>query len=196
MVERNVLRRRGLILVWIGFAWNFLEVAVALWSAFRASSVALLAYGLDSLIEIFAGAVLIWRLGIEEKKKEEESESKALKLVGLTFFILALYVLFQSLVTLTGALSEPQASPIGIILVVASALVMTLLFIEKQKIAKKLGSRAFRAEAMESLMCDLQDLTLLIGLGVNALFGWWWADPIVTLLFIPFLLKEGWESIK
>ncbi len=196
MIDRDSLRRRALILVWIGFFWNFIEAAVALWSGFVASSVALLAFGLDSLIEIFAGVVLIWRLGMEETQQEEHAEHKALKVVGITFFILAVYVAFQSLATLIGFLVEPQQSLAGIILVVASAVVMTLLFREKTRIAKKLGSRALRAEAVESLICDLQDLTLLFGLGLNALFGWWWADPVAALLLIPFLLKEGWESIR
>jgi divalent metal cation (Fe/Co/Zn/Cd) transporter len=196
MIDRDSLRRKALILVWIGFAWNFLEAGVALWSGFIANSVALLAFGLDSLVEIFAGAVLIWRLGEEETQKEEEAESRALKLVGVTFFILAVYVAFQSLATLTGFLVEPQESVLGIILVVSSAIVMTMLFLEKTRIAKKLGSRALRAEAVESLMCDLQDLTLLFGLGLNALLGWWWADPMAALFLIPFFLKEGWESIR
>jgi len=135
-------------------------------------------------------------LNKEETQKEEEAESKALKLVGVTFFILAIYVLFQSLVTLTGFLVEPQQSIVGIILVVASAAVMTILFLGKIRIAKKLGSRALRAEAVESLMCDLQDLALLFGLGLNALLGWWWADPIAAFFLIPFFLKEGWESIR
>ncbi|UCD26745.1 MAG: cation transporter [Candidatus Bathyarchaeota archaeon] len=194
--ERKALRRRALILVWVGFAWNIVEAGVALWSAFIAGSVALLAFGLDSLIEIFAGALLIWRLGIEESRQEEKAEVKALKLVGVPFFVLAGYVAFQSLATLTGFLVEPQESLVGIILVVVSAVVMTTLFLEKSRIAKKLGSRALRAEAVESLMCDLQDLTLLFGLGLNALFGWWWADPVAALLLIPFLLKEGLESIR
>jgi divalent metal cation (Fe/Co/Zn/Cd) transporter len=196
MVERKALQRRALILVWVGFAWNFIEAAVALWSAFSADSVALLAFGLDSLVEIFAGAVLIWRLGKNETQQEEKAEKKALKTVGVTFFMLAVFVVLQSSATLTGFLVGPQESPIGIVLVVVSALVMTSLFLEKARVAKKLGSRALRAEAVESLMCDLQDLTLLFGLGLNILFGWWWADPVAALLLVPFLLKEGWESIS
>jgi len=196
MIDRDALRRKALILVWVGFAWNLVEAGVALWSALVSSSVALLAFGLDSIIEIFAGAVLIWRLGMEEKRKEEDAETRALKLVGVTFFLLAVYVTFQSLATLTGWLPEPQESPVGIALVIASALVMTGLFWEKSQIAKKLDSRALRAEAVESLMCDLQDLTVLVGLGLNALFGWWWADPVAALFLLPFLLKEGWESIR
>jgi divalent metal cation (Fe/Co/Zn/Cd) transporter len=196
MINRVLLRRKALILVWIGFLWNFLEAGVALWSGFVANSVALLAFGLDSLVEIFTGAVLIWRLNKEETQKEQEAESKALKLVGVTFFILAVYVTFQSLATLTGFLVEPEQSIVGIILVVVSAVVMTILFLGKTRIAKKLGSRALRAEAVESLMCDLQDLTLLLGLGLNVLFGWWWMDPVAALLLIPFLLKEGLGAIR
>ncbi|UCE57514.1 MAG: cation transporter [Candidatus Bathyarchaeota archaeon] len=196
MIGRDALRRKALILVWVGFAWNIVEAGVALWSALVSSSVALLAFGLDSLIEIFAGAVLIWRLGMEEKQNEEDAENRALKLVGVTFFLLAIYVTFQSFTTLTGWLPEPQESPVGIALVIASALVMTGLFWKKSRIAKRLGSRALRAEAVESLMCDLQDLTVLVGLGLNALFGWWWADPVAALFLLPFLLKEGWESIR
>ncbi len=195
-IERKALQRRALTLVWVGFVWNIVEAGVALWSAFVAGSVALLAFGLDSLIEIFAGALLIWRLGIEESRQEEKAETKALKLVGVTFFVLTGYVAFQSLATLAGFLVEPQESLVGVVLVIASAVVMTTLFLEKSKIAKRLGSRALRAEAVESLMCDLQDLTLLFGLGLNALFGWWWADPVAALLLTPFLLKEGLESIR
>ncbi len=195
VVDRDALRQRALLLVWIGEAWNGLEAGVALWSAINASSMALLAFGLDSLIEIFAGFVLVWRLGSEWKMKEEEvAERKALKLVGVTFFLLAAYILIQSLTTLVGWLPKPQESHVGIALVVASALVMTILFWAKSSIARRLSSRALRAEAVESLMCDLQDLTVLFGLGLNALLSWWWADPVAALALIPFLLKEGWES--
>ena len=196
MIDRNRLRQKALILVWIGFAWNFIEAGVAIWSALIASSVALLAFGLDSVIEIFAGGVLIWRLSLKENQQEKEAEKKALKLVGTTFLLLAVYIVFQSLATLIGFFSEPQPSQVGIVLVVVSALVMSVLFWEKTRIAKKLGSRALRAEALESLMCDIQDLTLLFGLGLNALLDWWWADPVAALLLIPFLIKEGWESIR
>lgn len=195
MIGKNVLRKKALVLVWVGFVWNFLEAGVALWSASMVSSVALFAFGLDSIIEIFAGAVLIWRLNLKEEK-EMEAESRALKLVGVTFFLLTAFVAFQSVATLTGFLVEPQESTVGIILVVASAVLMTILYIGKTRLAKQLGSRALRAEAVESLMCDLQDLTVLAGLGLNTLFGWWWADPIAALFLIPFFIKEGWEAFR
>ncbi len=110
--------------------------------------------------------------------------------------MLAAFVAFQSYATLTGFLFVPQESPVGIVLVVASALMMSVLYLGKSRLAKHLGSRALRAEAVESLMCNLQDLTLLAGLGLNALFGWWWADPVAALFLIPFFLKEGWESFS
>jgi len=196
VVGRDSLRRRALLLVWVGEAWNLLEAGVALWSAVSAASVALLAYGLDSLIEIFAGLVLIWRLGREWKQADEEAaERRALRLVGFTFFLLAAYVLVQSSVTLVGWLPEPRQSLVGIVLVLASAVVMSVLFWWKSRIAGRLGSRALRAEAVESLVCDLQDLTVLLGLGLNVAVGWWWADPVAALALIPFLLREGWEAV-
>ena len=197
VVQREALRRRALRLVWIGELWNILEAGVALWSGVAAGSIALLAFGLDSLIELFAGGVLIWQLGKEWRGEQgEKAERKALRLVGATFFLLAGYILLQASATLLGWLAEPRESAVGIVLVVASALIMTVLYFGKTSIAKKLSSPALRAEAVESLVCDLQDLTLLVGLGANALWGWWWADPLAALALIPFLLREGWEAVK
>ena len=197
VVQREALRRRALRLVWIGELWNILEAGVALWSGLAAGSIALLAFGLDSLIELFAGGVLIWRLGKEWRGEQgEKAERKAMRLVGATFFLLAGYILLQASATLLGWLAEPRESAVGIVLVVASALIMTVLYFGKTSIAKKLSSPALRAEAVESLVCDLQDLTLLVGLGANALWGWWWADPLAALALIPFLLREGWEAVK
>ncbi|MBI2852087.1 MAG: cation transporter [Chloroflexi bacterium] len=197
VLDRASLRRWGLLLVWTGELWNVLEAGVALWSAKGASSVALLAYGLDSLIELFTGGVLIWHLSREwrEQAHEEAAEEKALRLVGITFFILSGWIAVQATGTLLGWFTEPRESLVGIILVVASAAVMTGLFFGKMNIAGKLGSKALRAEAKESLACDFQDLTLLIGLGANALLGWWWADPVAAFALIPWLVKEGWEGV-
>jgi divalent metal cation (Fe/Co/Zn/Cd) transporter len=139
--------------------------------------------------------VLIWRLR-KEGEEEQTVEKKALRLVGVTFFFLAAFILVQSLATLLGWLSKPEESLVGIGLVIASAVVMTVLYWEKSRIAEKLGSRALRAEAMQSLICDLQDLTVLFGLGANSLLGWWWADPVAALILIPFILKEGWEAVS
>jgi divalent metal cation (Fe/Co/Zn/Cd) transporter len=191
------LRRWALLLVWIGELWNIVEAGVAIWSAKGADSVALLSFGLKSLIELFVGGVLIWHLSREwqEREHEEAAEKKAVRLVGITFFLLSAYIAVQAVGTLLGWFTEPRESAVGIVLVIASALVMTAIFFPKLSLSKKLGSRALRGEAIESLACDLQDLTLLVGLGANALWGWWWADPVAALALIPFLLKEGWESV-
>ena len=194
-LKTNSLRKQALILVWIGESWNILEAGVALWAALLSSSVALLAFGLDSLIELFAGAVLIWRFS-KEASDESLAERKALIIVGVTFFLLSGFILFQSLATLLGYSGEPQQSFPGMLITVLSALVMTILFAFKKNIAKKLSSRALRAEAYESLMCDLQDLVVIAGLGLNILLGWWWADPVMALTLVPFLVREGLESFK
>ena len=194
-LKTNSLRKQALILVWIGESWNILEAGVALWAALLSSSVALLAFGLDSLIELFAGAVLIWRFS-KEASDESLAERKALRLVGVTFFLLSGFILFQSLATLLGYSGEPQQSFPGVLITVLSALVMTILFAFKKNIAKKLSSRALRAEAYESLMCDLQDLVVIAGLGLNILLGWWWADPVMALTLVPFLVREGLESFR
>ena len=160
-IDRPTLRRRALLLVWVGEAWNLLEAGAALWVGINASSVALVAFGLDSLVELFAGGVLIWQLSREWNQKEEKaSELRAQRLLGATFFLLAAFILVQSVATLMGWLAEPKESLVGIALVVVSAAVMTVLYFGKMGIARTLGSRALRAEAVESLMCDLQDLTL------------------------------------
>jgi divalent metal cation (Fe/Co/Zn/Cd) transporter len=195
--ERDTLRRRGLRLVWIGEIWNTGEVAVGLWSGLQAGSVALIAFGLDSVIEVFAGAVAIWSLRQEWGRSEAGvGEGKALRTLGATFFLLSAYIALQAIVTLLGWVEEPRESLAGIALLIATAISMTLLFRAKSGVARKLGSEVLRKEAIGNLFCDLQDLTVLAGLGLYFLFGWWWADPLAALLLIPFLLKEGMEAFR
>lgn len=195
MLESGTLRKTALVLVVSGLLWNVLEGGVALWVAAQTSSVALLAYGLDSVIEIAAGGVLVWRLraGLEES---EAAEKRAQRLLALSFFLLAAYIAVHSLVNLLGFFPEPEPSLVGIVLVVASAVVMSALYVGKMRIATRLQSWSLRAEALESLFCDLQDVTILIGLGLNILFSWWWADPVVALFLVPFFIKEGLENFK
>ncbi len=114
--------------------------------------------------------------------------------MSLTFFLLAVYVVLHSGANLLGWLPEPQPSLAGIVIVVASAGVMAVLYVAKMRIATRMQSRALRAEAMESLFCDLQDLTILVGLALNSLLSWWWADPVAALVLVPFFIKEGREN--
>ena len=193
--ESHVLRRTALILVAAGLAWNLVEAAVALWAGLEAGSVAILAFGLDSIIELFAGGVLVWRLTADEDRENgDASERRAQRLIGLTFFLLAAYVVLHSGANLFGLLPAPEPSLVGIAIVAASAVLMTVLYVGKMRIAEKMQSRSLRAEAMETLFCDLQDLTILVGIGLNSLFSWWWADPVSALLLVYFFVKEGREN--
>ena len=198
MVQTDALRRTALILVWIGLIWNLAEAAVAFFAGFRAGSVVLIAFGADSLIELFAGGVLVWRLSREQGDHEDDDEADNLarRLVGISFFVLAGYVAVHSIVSLIGLLPRPEPSLIGVGLAVASAVVMSGLYVAKMRIAARMQSRALRAEAVESLFCDLQDLAVLVGLGFNVLLAWWWADPVASLILVPFFIKEGRENFS
>ncbi len=193
--QLDALRRTALILVVAGLLWNLVEAGISLGAGVQAGSVALLAFGLDSIVELLAGGVLVWRLRGERKGLDEEAaERRAQRLVGLSFFLLAAYIALHSGANLLGWLPEPQPSLVGVGIVVASAVVMAVLYVGKMRIAARMQSGALRAEAMESLFCDLQDVTILVGLGFNALLSWWWADPVSALVLIPFFLKEGREN--
>ena len=195
MLRTDDLRRTALILVSAGLAWNLVEAVVSFWAGARVGSVALLAFGLDSVIELFAGGVLVWRLMAERDEHEDDAaERRAQKLVGLTFFLLAAYVAVHSLASLVGWAPRPEPSLVGVGIAVASAVVMSGLYVAKMRVATRMQSRSLRAEAMESLFCDLQDLAVLIGLGFNALLAWWWADPVAALILMPFFIKEGREN--
>ena len=195
--EGETLRRTALILVIAGLLWNLVEAVVALWAGAQAGSVAMLAFGLDSIVEFLAGGVLVWRLKTRlDESDAEAAERRAQRLLGLSFFLLAAYIVLHSGANLVGWLPEPQPSLVGIALVVASAVVMSGLYVGKMRIAARMQSRSLRAEAMESLFCDLQDVTILIGLALNSLLAWWWADPVAALFLVPFFLKEGRENLS
>ncbi|MCY4625432.1 MAG: cation transporter [Chloroflexi bacterium] len=196
-LESDSLRRTALVLVTVGLVWNLVEAVVALWAGAAAGSVAMLAFGLDSIVEFLAGGVLVWQLKMRlDESQAEAAERRAQRLLGLSFFLLAGYIVLHSGANLVGWLPEPQPSLVGIAIVVASAVVMSALYVAKMRIAARMQSRSLRAEAMESLFCDLQDVTILVGLGLNSLFAWWWADPVAALFLVPFFLKEGRENLS
>jgi len=153
---------------------------------------------LDSYIEVASGLVLIWRLrkhGFSNDEEEEAAEKRAIFFVGVTFFLLAFYVTYESGKKLL-LQEHPDESLIGIILATVSLIAMPLLAFYKKKIATEINSRALRADALETLACSYLSLTLVVGLGANALFGWWWADPLAALAMVYFLAKEGWEAVR
>jgi divalent metal cation (Fe/Co/Zn/Cd) transporter len=191
--------RLALWLVGVTALYNSAEAALAIWSGLRAHSIALLGFGLDSIIELAAASVLLWRLRVEARgaagEAGEAAERKVHRFVGITFFALAAYVVVTSVRTLLGG-QEPAASVVGIVLAAASLVVMPAIAWGKFRAANGLGSAALRAEAKETLACSFLSLTLLVGLAANALFGWGWADPVAALLMVPWLVKEGLEGVR
>ena len=188
---------KALIAEYFTVGWNVIEGIVAIAAGIVAGSIALIGFGLDSYVEVASGIVLIWRLrkhgfGDEE---EEVAEKRAIFFVGLTFLALALYVTFESGKKLL-LHEHPDESLVGIILAIVSLIVMPLLAWYKKKIAAEINSRALRADALETLACSYLSLTLVVGLGANALFGWWWADPLAALAMVYFLIREGREAVE
>jgi divalent metal cation (Fe/Co/Zn/Cd) transporter len=190
--------QKGLQAEYFTVGWNVIEGIIAIAAGVAAGSIALVGFGLDSYIEVASGLVLIWRLrkhGFGNEEDEETAEKKAIFFVGMTFFLLALYVIYESGKKLL-LHEQPEESLIGIVLAAVSLIVMPFLALWKKKIAEEINSRALRADALETLACSYLSFTLLLGLGGNALFGWWWADPVAALAMVYFLVKEGTEAVQ
>lgn len=191
--------RFAIRLVVATLAYNVLEACVALWSGMTARSIALVGFGLDSVIETVAAGVLLWRLRLEARGAHPEhieaAEHRVHCIVGSTFLALALYVLGQAGWILWRH-NVPDESLIGILLAVVSLVIMPLIALGKFRAARAVGSNALRAEAKETLACSYLSLTLLLGLVANAAAGWWWADPVAALCMTPWLVKEGVEGIR
>lgn len=185
--------QRGRRLEYFGLGWNMMEAAVAIGAGAVAGSTALLGFGIDSLIESLSGAVLLWRL--HHGEKGERREQQARKLVGISLLILAAYVAFEAVESLIKR-EPPAASYVGIVLAFLSVIVMPLLARAKRKVATSLSSRAMHADSRQSDICGYLSAILLIGLGANALLGWWWADPVAAVAMVPIIGKEGIEAMR
>jgi len=192
------LYRKGLHLEYFTVGYNIIEAIVSIAFGSIANSIALVGFGLDSIVESLSGLVLIWRLSQHKKisvEEEERIEKNAMRFVSISFFVLGLYVLFQSIIKLI--LKEiPAPSLPGIIIAVASIIVMPILTLQKFRIGKQINSRALVADSKETLACAFLSLALLLGLGVNYLSGFWQADPIVGIIIVAFLIREGMEGWK
>lgn len=199
MEESRRLTRLALVLVGATLAWNVVEAVVAVWAGVEAESIALFGFGLDSVIETLASAVVLWRFAREaggaSPEAVERSERRVQKVVGTTFFLLAAYVVVVAVRTLWRA-DVAEASPVGIVLAALSLLVMPGLAWAKLRVAARLESASLRAEAKETLACAWLSFALLLGLGLNALAGWWWADPVAALVMVPWLVREGREAFE
>jgi divalent metal cation (Fe/Co/Zn/Cd) transporter len=176
-----------------------IEGAVAVWSGIVARSVALVAFGLDSAIEIAAAALVAWRVQVElrgaDREHVERVDHRVRQAVGWTFLALAVYVVGDAGHALWTR-EAPEGSTVGLVLCVVSVVVMPALAWVKLRAASELRSRALRAEAKESLVCAYISFATLVGLALNAWRGWWWADPAAALLMVPWLVKEGLEGVR
>jgi divalent metal cation (Fe/Co/Zn/Cd) transporter len=168
------------------------EAAVAVLAGVAASSVALIGFGADSLIEALAGIVVLWRFAAG-RADDEAAERRAQKLIAASFFALAAYVAAESVRTLAGG-NEPEPSLVGMGLAGVTAWTMPLLACAKARVGRQLGSAATAGEGRQNLLCAYLSLALLAGLGGNALLGWWWLDPIAALVIAGAALREGREA--
>lgn len=177
-------------------AYNLVEAVASIISGSVAGSIALIGFGLDSIVESLSAIILIWRLrqhGNSSPEKEEKTERTAQKFVAVTFFILGIYVLYESASKLlTHEISQP--SPIGIGIAIISIIVMPVLAWRKKVVGTTIGSRALIADSKETITCAFLSIALLFGLGANYLFGFWQADPLVGFIIVIFLFREGFEG--
>jgi divalent metal cation (Fe/Co/Zn/Cd) transporter len=194
-VDRVALLRRGIALEAVTVGYNAFEGLVAIGAGITAGSVALTVFGIDSVIEVTSGALLWWRLRAELGLAPlgPTVERRAARGAGFLLLALGVYIVTDSArVLVTG--SRPESSLIGIVLTAISLIVMPLLARAKLRVAASLGSRALRADAHETIVCAWLSATTLLGLGLNAVLGWWWADPVAALAMLPLIVREGLEA--
>ena len=195
-ITRSAAARRGRRLEYFTIAWNSLEAIASVVAGLLAGSIALVGFGLDSVIEVSSGAVLLWRLRAEaDAERRERAEHRALRLVGVCFLALAAYVAYDSIQGLVRH-EAPQESFFGIAIAVASLIAMPLLARAKRQVARQLSSGAMHADSRQTDFCFYLSAILLAGLLLNALLGWWWADPAAALVMVPLIVREGVEGLR
>jgi divalent metal cation (Fe/Co/Zn/Cd) transporter len=190
--EPQKLVRRAKLLAWAGVGWHGVEAAIAVGAGLAASSIALIGFGADSLIESAAGIILLWRFAAA-RASSEDAERRAQKLIAVSFYVIAAYVGFEAVRSLLAG-ERPDASWVGIGLAAITLVTMPPLAIAKARIGEKLGSSATKSEGQQNMLCAYLSAALLVGLGANALFGLWWADPVTALLIAGVAVREGRKS--
>jgi divalent metal cation (Fe/Co/Zn/Cd) transporter len=190
--DRARLERRARSLAWLGIAWHVVEFAIAIGAGIAAGSIALIGFGADSLIEALAGLVVLW-LFTGKRVGSHAAERRAQQLIAATFFVLAAYIGIEAVRTLAGG-DHPRTSWVGIGLAAFTAPTMPLLARAKRQIGAKLSSAAAVKEASQTQLCAYLSIALLVGLGANAIAGWWWADPLTALAIAGVAVREGRQS--
>lgn len=195
-INRAALVRRGRYLEYFTIVYNSLEGLIAVAAGLIAGSIALIGFGFDSLIEVTSGAVLLWRLHADvDEARRESVEAVSLRIVGICFIVLAIYVSYDSVKSLLRR-EAPEESMVGIVLAVVSVVVMPLLVRAKRKVARGINSGALMADSKQTELCTYLSAILLGGLLLNAALGWWWADPVAALIMVPIIVKEGLEGLR
>ena len=195
-IERAALVRRGTKLSIITILYNGLEGILAVIAGALAGSISLVGFGVDSIIEVASGGASLWRLHADvDPGRRERVERQAYRIIGVSFLALAGYIALDAIERLRDR-QAPDESYFGIAIAIASLIVMPLLARAKRRVALGLGSRALAADATQTDLCTYLSIILLGGLMLNALVGWWWADPLAALVMIPFIAKEGVEGLK
>jgi divalent metal cation (Fe/Co/Zn/Cd) transporter len=194
--NRLALVRRSRLLNYATLGYNSLEGVLSIGAGLLAGSIVLVGFGIDSLIELTAGVTALWRLRADlNPARRERAERLALRLIGFCFLALAVYVSFEAIRALADR-SAPEQSELGIGIAAASLLVMPFLARAKGAVAVQLRSGALAAEAKQTLICTYLSAILLVGLALNAVWGWWWADPVAGLAMVPLIAWEGIEGVR
>ena len=183
------LRRRGFLLEYFSMAWMTLEAVIAIAAGVAAHSIALIGFGLDSVIEFAAAGIVIWEL----RGADRERERSTTRMIGVTFFILAAYVATESVWDLLTH-ARPQRSLPGLAITVAAVIVMPALAAAKRRVGRALNNQTLLADAAETTFCALLSATAILGLSLNAIFSWRWADPVAALVIAGLAVKEGLEA--
>ena len=196
VMDRTVLVHRGRKVEYFTIAWNAAEGFLAIIMGIFAGSISLVGFGLDSFIEVTSGSVLLWRMSVDaDVHRRERNERRALRIVGVCFLLLAVYIGYESGADLLSKRAPERSLP-GIILACVSLVVMPLLSRAKRSVGRALGSAAMNADAKQTEFCAYLSIILLGGLLLNAIFGLWWADPVAALIMAPIIAKEGIDGLR
>jgi divalent metal cation (Fe/Co/Zn/Cd) transporter len=194
--DRRAVARHGRRLQYLTIAWNSAECLISIGAGLVAGSIALIGFGFDSAIEVASSLAALWRLARDEDEAaRERAERRALRLIGVCFAALAVYVAVEAIRALINR-EAPAPSPLGIVIAALSLIVMPVLVHLKRRVATQLDSGALEAETRQTAVCAFLSAILLAGLGLNAWLGWWWADPFAGLAMVPLIAKEGIEALR
>lgn len=188
--RRAVLHRRIRLIVGFTIGYNAVEAAVSIWAGTAASSAALIGFGLDSVVEVLSAAAVAWQF---TRKEPERWERPTLRVIAFSFFALAAYVTVSAVLTLSGVL-DPQHSTAGLVITAISVVVMPAVSLLERRAGRELGSATAVADSKQTLICAYLSVAVLLGLALNSLFGWAWADSVAALVIAAFAVREGIEA--